>query len=266
MTIVGWLIYEEQDAKLNTTFIDMLINAAKQQHIDLQLKIMEHFDFGTFNESPAFIWNRSRDFQLADFFEQQGILVLNNSTVNKIANNKLLAQDLAKRLHIPHIPTWTALPPSIELPIVAKSLDGHGGKEVVLCENMEQAQLFLQKHPNKAIFQPFIRSNSQDIRVWMLGDTILGAVKRTGQNSFKSNYTLGGHIEKYKPDNELTSYIHKLTDHLQSDYIGIDFLLGEDGHYYFNEIEDPVGARSYFDLYSHHLPEILVQYIKNKVE
>lgn len=262
--MIGWLMYEEHDAKLNKAFINILIEQCKQYDIDLQLHITERLHVEQLQQLPHFVWNRSRNHPLAQFFEDRGIYVFNNSYTNQVANNKLLAQQLAQQLHIPCIPTWTTLPPKDAFPIVAKTTNGHGGKEVELCHNVTEAFSFQTKHPHNTLFQPFIASNSQDVRIWVLGQRMIGAVKRTGHTSFKSNYTLGGTIEKFTVPAHLQQYVATLTHHLKSDYIGIDFLIGMDGHYYFNELEDPVGARSFFELYDTNLPQLLVQYIAEK--
>ena len=81
----------------------------------------------------------------------------------------------------------------------------------------------------------------------MIGEEVVGAVKRTGKDSFKSNYTLGGSVEKYTLSSWQEKEVVKIARALKSDYIGIDFLLLPDGQWLLNEIEDPVGARSLYD-------------------
>ena len=75
---------------------------------------------------------------------------------------------------------------------------------------------------------------------------LLGAVKRTGNGSFKSNYTLGGSVEKYILSSWQEKEVQTIARAIKSDYIGIDFLLLPDGRWLLNEIEDPVGARSFY--------------------
>ena len=80
----------------------------------------------------------------------------------------------------------------------------------------------------------------------MIGEEVVGAVKRTGNRSFKSNYTLGGSVEKYTLSSWQEKEALTIARALKSDYIGIDFLLLPDGRWMLNEIEDPVGARSLY--------------------
>ncbi|MEL4025708.1 ATP-grasp domain-containing protein [Lysinibacillus endophyticus] len=258
---VGWLFYSEQDAKKNKSFIDELIAEARTQQIELILKfeheynLHHHFDID-------FVWNRTRNYKVALYFEQQNIKTFNNHLVNKLANNKWDTYQFAKKLNIPSIPSWKALPEQITYPVVVKSVSGHGGQEVVLCKTEQEVNQYINQFgKDSSIIQPFMPSNNQDIRVWMLGEQILGSVLRTGSDNFKSNYTLGGTIEHFLIPENLKSYLYKITRELNSDYIGIDFIKS-DGVYYLNELEDPVGARSFYNLYDVNLPQVLISYIK----
>lgn len=257
--MIGYLFYEQKDATLNYTFIAQLQQAADARGIDLQLKIVETFD--QIEEQPTFVWNRTRNHVLAAQFEARGIRVFNNSRANQLANDKLLAQQVVKTLSIPAIDSFTERQDALPFPFIMKSVDGHGGSEVFLCEDEAQHEAVKQQL-DTIVYQPYIESNSTDVRLWMLGRDVLAAVKRRGRDSFKSNYTLGGTIEKFDVPEQLAHYASKLAAHLQSDYIGIDFILGVNGQFYFNELEDPVGARSYYELYEGDLPEILIAYIQ----
>lgn len=254
----AYLLYEQKDTALNHAFITQLQQAARTHEIDLQLKILEQFEETVVQ--PLFVWNRTRNHAIAEQFEARGIRVFNNSKTNMLANEKLLAQHHAKALGIPSIESFTERPRTLEFPFIVKSVDGHGGTEVFLCENEAQHEE-ARRQMQTVLYQPYIESNSTDVRLWMLGGDVLAAVKRSGQNSFKSNYTLGGSIEKFDVPKELAQYVKTMADNLQSDYIGIDFIIGVDGQFYFNELEDPVGARSYYELYDRDLPVLLMAYI-----
>ena len=256
--IRGWLLYERDDAKLNQSFIHMLQQAARQKECELELHLADELQIPF--PLPDFVWNRTRNSKLAEHFNSLGVRTFNNPSVNTFANDKLKAQQLARSLNIPCIDSWTEPHADMPYPVVVKTRDGHGGKEVMLCTTEAELNEQLATLGTNIIIQPLIPSNNQDVRIWVLGKTILGAVKRTGK-TFKSNYTLGGSIEKFIVPTDLVQFVKKLVDALHPDYIGIDFLAGADGQFYFNEIEDPVGARSFFDLYDDDLPTLLIDYI-----
>ena len=149
-------------------------------------------------------------------------------------------------------------------PVVLKTADGHGGNEVFLCTSAEEAEGFINKFKDRnLIVQPYIESNATDVRVFVIGEEVVGAVKRTGNDSFKSNYTLGGSIEKYTLSSWQEKEVMKIARALKSDYIGIDFLLLPDGRWLLNEIEDPVGARSLYATHDFSVAEKLIGYIQN---
>ena len=262
--IRGYLVYEEADAKANEGFILMLQEEAERHGITLQL----HYPGESLTEAdvPDFVWNRSRQSAVAKYYEQLGIRVFNNSETNALANNKKLATEFVANLNLRTIPTWTSYKQIERYPVVVKTVNGHGGQEVVLCDNLQALQQTISSFSNEQIIiQPYIESNAQDVRVWMLGTTILGAVLRTGLSDFKSNYTLGGSIAKFDLPTELINAVTTITSTLTSDYIGIDFIKGIDGNFYFNEIEDPVGARSYYDLFGNDLAQQLLIYIQSQI-
>ena len=129
----------------------------------------------------------------------------------------------------------------------------------------EETEAFITKFKNRnLIVQPYIESAATDIRVFVIGEEVIGAVKRTGNDSFKSNYTLGGSVEKYTLSDWQNKEVTTITSALQSDYIGIDFLLLPDGRWLLNEIEDPVGARSLYSTHDYSVAKILVSYIKEQ--
>ncbi|WP_210468767.1 RimK family alpha-L-glutamate ligase [Sporosarcina sp. 6E9] len=235
-------------------------NEAKKIGIDLRLIVDDEIP----DKNLDFILFRDRNPEKAKAFEREGFRVFNRAEVNRIANDKRLTYELALLLGIPTVPTTKVsdiadLPP---FPIVLKTVDGHGGSEVELCNNEFDAKTFLSTYSSRQIIaQPYIETKAQDVRVFMIGETVIGAVKRTGKGTFKSNYTLGGSVEKYTLSSWQEKEVSKIARALKSDYIGIDFLLLPDGQWLLNEIEDPVGARSLYETHDFSVAEKLMCYI-----
>lgn len=260
----GYLVYEQADAQINKGFIQMLQEEAHKQKIVLELVFSEALS--QHDNAVDFVWNRSRNASVAKRFEALGIRVFNNSHTNKIANNKQLASAFVQRLGIQTVPTYSSITEIATYPVVFKTVDGHGGQEVMLCHNATELTKVLSEFKGRqTIIQPYIESNAQDVRVWLLGSKVIGAVLRSGTNDFKSNYTLGGSIAKFDLPASLKHAVQTITAALQSDYIGIDFLKAADGTFYFNELEDPVGAKSYYELFNDQLAVYLIHYIKSTI-
>ena len=192
----GYVYYSREESIRNHAFIDDLIGEAKQIGIELRLIVDDEQP----DANADFILFRDRNPEKSASFEQQGFRVFNRSEVNRIANDKLRTFELATLLGVPAVPTkkLRSLEEIKSYPVVLKTADGHGGNEVFLCTSVEEAEAFITKFKNRnLIVQPYIESNATDVRVFVIGEEIVGAVKRTGNDSFKSNYTLGGSIEKY---------------------------------------------------------------------
>ncbi|MGN7388426.1 ATP-grasp domain-containing protein [Sporosarcina sp. SAFN-015] len=261
----GYVYYSLKEAERNRGFIDDLMIHASRMDIALTLLVDEEEP----DDDADFILFRDRDPELSRKWESAGFRVINRGEVNKIANDKLKTYELASLLGVPAVPTKRAnslldIPPA---PFVLKTIDGHGGREVFLCHTQNEAiEFFAQFEGRRTIVQPYIESDSTDVRVFMLGKEVLGAVKRIGNDSFKSNFTLGGTVEKYTLSSWQENEVRRIAKALKSDYIGIDFLLLPDGGWMLNEIEDPVGARSLYITHDFSVAEKLLEYVKRKLE
>ncbi|MCM3316884.1 hypothetical protein M3603_09420 [Rummeliibacillus stabekisii] len=262
----AYILYEEQDAFNNRFFIKDIVEAAKRKDVDLKLIFVDDLDIDSFLallDNPLFVWNRTRSASIASRIQSAGIRIVNKPFVNDLANNKRKTIEFANSLGIPTVPILDEVR---DFPVVIKTVDGHGGDEVALCQNAEQLSHYEKNwHDRATLLQPYIETYATDLRAWVVGDQIIGCVKRVGNDDFRSNYTRGGSIEKYSLSETQTQQILLLQKALQSDYIGIDFLLLPNGDWMLNEIEDPVGARSFYELFKDDLAEILVNYLVDSI-
>ncbi len=152
---------------------------------------------------------------------------------------------------------------------VIKSVTGHGGAEVMtlydyynsdICMGHQEHNASIQ-YNDKCVIQPLVDTNGRDLRVYVIGNKIVKAILRQGQSSFKSNFSLGGNVSVYDLNESQKEIVYKIIDAFDFDYVGIDFLLGENDELIFNEIEDVVGARmlsactdiDYVSLYIEHI-------------
>lgn len=260
----GYVYYTANESVRNRLFIEDLTSEAKRVGIDLQLLV----DGEPPSKDALFILFRNRDSKLARTFEAEGFHLFNRAAVNAIANDKMRTFELATLLGIPAVPTQQIrrIEEITSYPVVLKTVDGHGGNEVFLCSSEDQAaSFFAQFNKHDLIVQPYIESGARDIRVFMIGEEVVGAVKRTGNGSFKSNYTLGGSAKKYTLSCWQEKDAKTIARAIKSDYVGIDFLLLPDGRWLLNEIEDPVGARSFYLTHDASIAQVLMGHIKKQL-
>ena len=158
---------------------------------------------------------------------------------------------------------------------VIKSVDGHGGSQVFSLnddgtkhgsyrKNRDNAKNNIYKalQGHDCVLQKRIDSDSNDIRVYIVFGKIYAAVLRHGNDGFKSNFSLGGSVEEYFPDEEQKKIIEKFIEAFGAEQLsmaGIDFILTRDGNLIFNELEEMVGSRMLYNCSKH---DIVREYVE----
>ena len=264
----GLLIYKKQDYELNKTYASMLIEYGKSHHMQVQLVLYEDIQYGVDQEGLwiqhqgqkigeiDFVINRSRESMLSRHLEWMNIKVFNSYEVTHLANHKGRTHQFISHIGIPALKTlfWNAtymtteyIP--FEYPFVIKAPEGHGGTEVFVVHHLKEVEQILEKYPYKEwIFQQLCLHTGEDVRVFIIGGKIIGAIRRFSKTDFRANYCLGGEIEWYELSQKEKELVEKILAHLVCDYVGIDFIIDEKGDFIFNEIEDAVGSRSLYTL------------------
>lgn len=283
--IYAWLIYNKKDYIKNEYFATQLITYARNNGIHLELVLRHQISLGIkknvlfihykdSNIVPEFVINRSRDSFLAKQFELMGIRVYNTCYVTDLCNHKAKTHQFVSKLAIPAVDTLFYSKKHLDLgykeftyPLILKSASGHGGNEVFKCESQDQFKQYLCNiQEEDFLVQRICGSPGIDIRVFVLGDQIIGAIKRESNIDFRSNYSLGGQASIYKLNEENRDYVEKIIKNLSSDFIGIDFILDGEGRFLFNEIEDVVGSRTLYYYAQVDVAQLYITYIKKTVD
>lgn len=277
----GWLIYDEEAAKENSSYINWFIKEADKQDIHLQVIFRECLQIGIVNSNytflyqneeirlPEFVVNRTVDPILQAFMQKNNIHSFNSLEVAQICNHKSITHLEMNQLDIPMVPTYflhkNMLPkhPPLPYPFILKEATGRSGKQVFYIENENQwnhsiatlssSDLLIQSAPVQL---------GKDVRVFVIGKEIIEAVLRVNQTDFRANYKLGGEAVPYRLSQEDRVMIQKIIDHFEFGLVGIDFLISKDGELLFNEIEDVVGSRILSEVSDVNLLENYVAFIK----
>lgn len=201
-----------------------------------------------------FVINRTRDSLIGKHFEKMGCRVFNNSDVTEICNHKGKTHQLINSHGIPSVKTILgnvhyfnpAMLP-FSYPVVLKSVSGHGGSEVYLLKNeLELTTHLASLRTEDFVLQEPCTNPGVDIRVFALGGEIVAAVRRFCPTDFKSNYSLGGSATAYQLQPHEKQLVEQILGILPFDFIGIDFIINQEGDLLFNEIEDVVGTRTLY--------------------
>ncbi|ASN05095.1 ATP-grasp domain-containing protein [Virgibacillus necropolis] len=263
MKYKGWLIYSQLDAEDNSSYINWFLEEAELQSLDLKLAIRENLAIGIIDDKRTILLNnkpiappdfavvRTIDPFLSLHLESMGIRVFNSSSIAQICNNKELTHHYVHGLGVPMVDTIFAnsnqLPnlQVLEFPFVIKESTGRGGKQVFLIENEKDWQDSLPNLTSKtSIMQTCNVKHGKDLRVFVVGNEIVGAVLRENSRDFRANFKLGGSASLYSLSKEEVKLVQTIIEHFQFDMVGIDFLFSKDQKLLFNEIEDVVGSRT----------------------
>ena len=260
----GLIVYNKVDQEKNQWFIDKCLKELNDNSFSLLYKEESETLAYTKENKIDFVIYRARDYRLVKEFEQLGIRVFNNSLTNKIANDKYQSYLFCKMNDLPCLETYEDSKYVSEYFFVMKSVDGHGGKDVYLVENKEYVKKILEETHKKYIYQRYI-DHANDVRLYVLNKQVIGAVKRENKHNFRSNYSLGGNVSKYEPNQEMVAMAEKVSSLLDADYIGVDFIIN-DNLCVINEIEDPVGARMLYETNAIDVVSLFIQHVKNKLK
>lgn len=281
---VGWLIYRKKDAKENQTYIKWFIEEAAAQNICLKLIYHEELMTGILNgketilfqqksiELPNFVVVRAIDPFLSLHFEQSGVKVFNSSEVSELCNHKSYTHLELNKLNIPMVHSLfiqknhlLASPP-MQLPFVIKEATGRSGQQVHFIQTIEEwKECSNHISSNELLIQAANVQLGKDLRVFVVGKEIIGAVLRESTTDFRANFKLGGTATLYKLNQEEESMIQRIIDHIDFGMVGIDFLIGYEGQLLFNEIEDVVGSRILSAVSDINILEKYVEYIKKHI-
>lgn len=240
-----WVIYDGRDLEANRFFAESLRDHGRRLGMETEIAVAGDLPDGV----PDAAVNRSRDWRLAARLESEGCRVFNRSGVSKLCNDKTETYRFAESAGIP-VMRWS-LPgeePPPGPPWVVKSSGGHGGTEVFLASTLDDAdRLCGGLRGRGALIQSVSSETGRDVRVYVLGGRILGAVERSSRSDFRSNYKLGGSARLCPVPEDAEKIVEDVCSRLSPDFVGVDFVF-DGGRATLNELEDPVGTRTLYAL------------------
>lgn len=229
-----------------------LIESAWKHNINLKKYDNDEILMSTFTKDKVLNSDFSlffdKDLLLASFFEKNGVRLFNSKKIIEICDDKA-------KTHIEFLNSNIKMPKTIfsplifnnkfypsdkyiltiekhlKYPLVMKNNCGSFGNEVYLINNRNE--LIEKLDSLKTIphlFQELIQeSNGIDLRVHVVGNKILGAIKRISKYDFRANLTLNSSGEIYILNEKEEKFIKEIIRILPVDFAGIDLLLSKDG-------------------------------------
>lgn len=186
---------------------------------------------------PDFVIMRGYNFTIGMQLENLGIKVINTTQSMMNAQNKAVTSQLLVKNNV-NTPKFLFTKDRNynfihnyfdNKKFVMKKIDGSQGLGVYLIENEEDYNNAFDEINDEYFCQEFIDlSYGKDIRVYVLGNKVLGCVKRISDNSFKSNYSLGGRVEKCELNDSIKEISINAAKAIGLDFCGIDLLFTKD--------------------------------------
>ena len=152
-------------------------------------------------------------------------------------------------------------------PVIIKESYSSFGMGVHLANSREEVIELLCKVGNKeCVIQEFIKSAAgTDVRLQMVGDNLVAAMKRTNENDFRSNITNGGHMSDYEVTQLDLELAMKVMRCLGLDFAGIDIIHDEGGKPIFIEANSNAHFKNLYDLTGINVAEEMLEYINHSI-
>ena len=269
--MTNWLVYDREGASRNKDYIEYHHTLGAKYEFEFELILAEECDDIFIDEklkkyTPGFVIVRTINPKLSQTLENKGLKVYNTASVSYITNHKGRCVDyVRKNTSVPTIPT-EIISKEIQSEnditeiikrhpgYVLKSASGHGGTSVIrISEDISTAINVIRQNSNDDfIIQPFIEGPGEDVRVYIIGTTIIAAVKRHAPTTdFRANASLGGKVTPHKLSDTEVRCVQSIISAFNHTFgmVGIDFIINSSGDFIFNEIEDVVGSRMLYKTY-----------------
>jgi ribosomal protein S6--L-glutamate ligase len=187
--------------------------------------------------------------------QARGVTVLNPPRTVEICVDKYLTTALLARAGLPVPPTITCQTGEAALEafaalggdVVVKPLFGSEGRGMVRVSDPELAwRTFrtLERTGGVLYVQQFIPHPGWDLRVFVLGDRILTAMRRTARGDWRTNVAQGGSGEPVRLTTEEERLALAAARAVGAPIAGIDLLPGPDGRYHVLEVNAVPGWRA----------------------
>jgi len=176
-------------------------------------------------------------------FEQMGVFCLNGAQAINESRDKFRSLQRLSRYDIGIPPTafvrdrkdtYDAIQRVGGAPVIIKLLEGTQGVGVILAETQKVAEAIietLQSTRQNVLVQKFVaESKGKDVRAFVVGDRVVGAMRRTAQGQeFRSNVHRGGSVDAIELDDAYRETAVRACEILGLRVAGVDMLEGKDG-------------------------------------
>ena len=222
---------------------------------------------------PDFVIMRDYNYAISTSIETLGIKVINSTQSMMNSLNKAVTSMLLVKNNVSTPKFMFTKDKNFDLiqnyfeykKFVMKKIDGSQGMGVYLVENKEDYNNAYEEINDLYFCQEFIdESYGKDIRVYVLGNRVLGCVKRISDVSFKSNYSLGGRVENYEVNDEIKEISIAAAKAVGLIFCGIDLLFSKNS-FTVCEVNGNAGFRTISSVSDTDIPMELFRWINENI-
>lgn len=205
----------------------------KKEVTDIDLCLLRSFGPGSTEQS-------TRRISMLEHMEVAGIRVINSTYPFRRSRDKYATQYILHQAGIPIPTTYTTeslaraytatgdMKEVIYKPILSSM--GRGSMKFTDADLAYNAYRLLDRLHHPLILQKYVTNPGRDIRVFIIGDQMVGAVyKYIPEGEWKSNVAQGGKMVEEEMTPEIIDMAFKATKAMGLDYAGVDLLESPDG-------------------------------------
>ena len=157
-------------------------------------------------------------------------------------------------------------------PVILKTISGTKGVGVLFVESEKSLESMVQllykvDEEISLILQVYIKTD-QDVRVMVLNNTIVGAMKRNiVKGDFRSNVHLGAKVEKYELTDREKEDCIRAAKAVNGTWVGVDFIAAKDRDKdgpYILEVNSSPGTNGFDEATGKDITKLVLENFKNK--
>lgn len=221
---------------------------------------------------PKVAFARGNCYKLMQYLNSNGVTII-NGFMNMVhmkdkwqtylnLKNKDILQPLT--LNANTVIPYTDVVNTLGVPFILKYRFGAQGKSVYLIENEEEYNEVTSKfYFDDLILQQYISTSfGKDVRIFVVGDKVFGAVRDNSNNDFRANLAQGGITYKFDIPDSLMPVIKTICNTIEAEIVGLDFLFDND-NFTFCEANGNAGYKAFL-AQNIDMSKIIADYIFNK--
>ena len=157
-------------------------------------------------------------------------------------------------------------------PVILKTISGTKGVGVLFVESEKSLESMVQllykvDEEISLILQVYIKTD-QDVRVMVLNNTIVGAMKRSiAKGDFRSNVHLWAKVEKYELTDREKEDCIRAAKAVNGTWVGVDFIAAKDRDKdgpYILEVNSSPGTEGFDEVTGKDITKLILENFKNK--